>query len=507
MSIALRVAEPAENVGNVLRTPPHNYEAERALLGAILMNNRAFERVSEFLDVKHFADPVNGRIYEAIAKLIEQAHQANPVTLKTYLERDEVVIAAGGMKYLAGLVSGTVTVINAGDYGRLVYDLYLRRELIAVGEDMVNEAFDSTPDESAMDQIETSEQKLFDLAATGNTEGGFRSFGDALVEAINLAEAAHSREGALAGITTGLRDIDKKLGGLHSSDLIILAGRPSMGKTALATTIAYNAAKYYAAAERADDRGKQVAFFSLEMSAEQLATRILAERSQINSHGIRTGTLSNDDFGRLVMASQDLGNLPLYIDDTPAVTVSTIRTRCRRLARQSKTAEHHGLGLVIIDYLQLIAPPRGERNENRVQEISAITRGLKALAKDLGVPVLALSQLSRAVEQREDKRPQLSDLRESGTIEQDSDVVMFVYREQYYLERGEPQQRPEESGERFHERYAKWQGRCELAHNIAEVIVAKQRHGPIGTLKLHFEANFTHFSDHIDSSQVPEGLG
>jgi replicative DNA helicase len=506
MSIPLRVADPSDPGSNVLRTPPHNYEAERALLGAILMNNRAFERVSEFLDPKHFADPVNGRIYEACSKLIEQAQQANPVTLKTYLERDDLIIAAGGIKYLANLAAGAVTVINAGDYGRLVYDLFLRRELIAVGEDMVNEAFESTPDESAMDQIETSEQKLFDLASTGNVEGGFRSFEDALVQAINLAEAAHRREGALAGVTSGLRDLDKKLGGLHASDLLILAGRPSMGKTALATTMAFNAAKYFATTDRADDRGKQVAFFSLEMSAEQLATRILAERAKINSHAIRTGTLSNDDFSNLVMASQELNNLPLFIDDTPAVTVSTIRTRCRRLARQSKTAEHHGLGLIVIDYLQLIAPARGERTENRVQEISAITRGLKALAKDLGVPVLALSQLSRAVEQREDKRPQLSDLRESGTIEQDSDVVMFVYREQYYLERSEPSQKPEEIGERFHERYAKWQERCELAHNVAEVLVAKQRHGPIGSVKLHFEADFTHFSDHIETSHLPEGI-
>ena len=506
MSIPLRVADPADAAGNVLRTPPHNYEAERALLGAILMNNRAFERVNEFLDPKHFADPVNGRIYEACAKLIEQAQPANPVTLKTYLERDDLVVAAGGMKYLANLAAGAVTVINAGDYGKLIYDLFLRRELIALGEDMVNDAFESSPDESAMDQIEGSEQKLFDLASTGNVEGGFRTFNDALIQAINLAEAAHRREGALAGVTSGLIDVDKKLGGLHSSDLLILAGRPSMGKTALATTMAFNAARYFRTTDRAEDRGKQVAFFSLEMSAEQLATRILAERSKINSHGIRTGGLSNEDFARLVVASQELNDLPLFIDDTPAVTVSTIRTRCRRMARQNKTADHHGLGLIVIDYLQLIAPARGERSENRVQEISAITRGLKALAKDLNVPVLALSQLSRAVEQREDKRPQLSDLRESGTIEQDSDVVMFVYREQYYLERAEPQQKPEETSEHFHERYAKWQERCELAHNIAEVIVAKQRHGPIGTVKVHFEADFTHFSDHIDTSHVPETL-
>ncbi len=507
MPTPLRAADPAETAGDILRSPPHNYEAEKALLGAILMNNRAFERVNEFLGPEHFADPVNGRVYESVAKLLEQGHQANPVTLKTYLERDELIVQAGGIKYLANLAGSAVTVINAGDYGKLIYDLFLRRELIAMGEDMVNEAFDSQPDESAMDQIAGAEQKLYNLASQNATEGGFQTFGTALKEAINLAEIAHRREGALSGVTTGLTDIDKKLGGLHSSDLLILAGRPSMGKTALATTMAFNAARHYRTTEDPEEKGKVVAFFSLEMSAEQLATRILAERSKINSHGIRTGGLSNDDFARLVVASDELTNLPLFIDDTPAVTVSAIRTRCRRLSRTNRTASGNGLGLIVIDYLQLIAPARGERSENRVQEISAITRGLKALAKDLNVPVLALSQLSRAVEQREDKRPQLSDLRESGTIEQDSDVVMFVFREEYYLERAEPSQKPEETSERFHERYTKWQERFEQSHNIAEVLVAKQRHGPIGTVKLHFEANFTHFSDHIDTSQVPEQIG
>jgi len=507
MPTPLRAAEPAESAGDILRTPPHNYEAERALLGAVLMNNRAFERVSEFLTHEHFADPVNGRIYQACSKLIEQGHQANPVTLKTYLERDDLIVAAGGIQYLTSLAGSAITIINAGDYGKLIYDLYLRRELIALGENMVNEAFESSPDESAMDQIEGSEQKLFNLASNSAVEGGFQTFSTALKTAIELAEAAHRREGALAGVTTGLRDLDKKLGGLHSSDLLILAGRPSMGKTALATTMAFNAARHFRTTDSPEERGKLVAFFSLEMSAEQLAGRILAERSKINSHLIRTGGLSNDDFTRLVVASEELSDLPLYIDDTPAVTVSAIRTRCRRLARQNKANEHGGLGLIVIDYLQLIAAARGERSENRVQEISAITRGLKALAKDLNVPVMALSQLSRAVEQREDKRPQLSDLRESGTIEQDSDVVMFVFREQYYLERGEPSQKPDETSDRFHERHTKWQERCELAHNIAEVLVAKQRHGPIGTVKLHFEADFAHFSDHIDDSNLPEQIG
>lgn len=502
MTAALKPLEIAASLA--LRAPPANVDAERALLGAIMMNNRAYERVSDFLLPEHFADAVNGRIYQAITRLLEQGHQANAVTLKTYLERDELVVQAGGMKYLTAISGAVVNIINAGDYGKLIYDLHLRRELIALGEVMVNDAFEATPDDPATVQIESAEQRLFDLASSGTIEGGFRTFERSLVEAINQAEAAHRREGALAGVTTGLLDLDRKLGGLHKSDLLILAGRPSMGKTALATNIAYNAARYYSSTENAEDRGKTVAFFSLEMSSEQLATRILAERAKISSHEIRTGKLSNADFERLVASSQEMSALPLFIDDTPAVTVSTIRTRSRRLARQNAKDASGGLGLIVIDYLQLIAPSRTEKAENRVQEISAITRGLKALAKELNVPVLALSQLSRQVENREDKRPQLSDLRESGTIEQDSDVVMFVFREQYYLERSEPTQRPDEGDDRFRERHLKWQQGCERAHNIAEVLIAKQRHGPIGTVKLHFEPNFTAFSDHIESGMLPD---
>ena len=388
---ALRATEVQDTASGLLRSPPQNLEAERALLGALLMNNRSFEKVADYLYADHFSDPVNARIFVAIAKLIEQGHQANPVTLKTYLERDELVIAAGGMKYLANLANSVVTVINAGDYGKLIYDLFLRRQLINVGEDMVNNAFEAHLDETANQQIEVSEQRLFDLASSGAIEGGLKTFDKALSAAIDLATAAHRRDGALAGVTTGLKDMDEKLGGLHPSDLLILAGRPSMGKTSLATNIAFNAARYFRTTDRAEDKGKRVAFFSLEMSAEQLANRILAETSKINSHDIRTGKLSNDDFDRLVRASSEINDLPLDIDDTPAVTVSAIRTRCRRLARQNKMGGESGLGLVVIDYLQLIAPSHGERTENRVQEISAITRGLKALAKDLKVPVLALS--------------------------------------------------------------------------------------------------------------------
>ena len=370
----------------------------------------------------------------------------------------------------------------------------MRRELIALGEDMVNDAFEPDLESDANQQIETAEHKLFELATAGQVEGGFQPFRLSLTKAIQQAEAAHKRDGKLSGVTTGLRDLDKKLGGLHPSDLVILAGRPSMGKTALATNIAFNAARAYRteispAGDKTVVDGAVVAFFSLEMSAEQLATQILAERTEISSHKIRQGELLQEEFERLVVAAPELHQLPLYIDDTPALSVSAVRTRARRLARTS------GLGLIVIDYLQLLAGTAGKRSENRVQEISDITRSLKALAKELKVPVLALSQLSRQVEQREDKRPQLSDLRESGSIEQDSDVVMFIFREQYYLERAEPGRRPEESEEKFNLRYAEWQKRCAEVFNTAETIVAKQRHGPVGTVRLFFDGQYTRFAD------------
>jgi replicative DNA helicase len=491
---------PADAIG--VRLPPHNYEAEQALLGAILLSNRAFEKVSEFLKAEHFAEPVHGRIFAACGKLIERGQMANPVTLKTLFEGDGGLAEIGGTPYLAQLANSVVSVINAEDYGKLIFDLHLRRELIGLGEDMVNAAFQPDLDTDAMSQIGSAEAKLYDLATTGQTEGGFEDFKSVLIEAVKQAEAAHQREGKLSGVPTGLIDMDSKLGGLHESDLLILAGRPSMGKTSLATNIAFNAA--YAYKEEADALGRKkavdgavTAFFSLEMSAEQLATRILAEQAEIASHKIRQGELSNDEFERLVVAAQNLHRLPLFIDDTPALSISAVRTRARRLQRQ------HGLGLIIIDYLQLL---RGSssNSENRVQEVSEITRGLKALAKELSVPVIALSQLSRAVESREDKRPQLSDLRESGSIEQDADVVMFVFREQYYLERAEPGQRPEESAEKFNERHAKWQQRCEEVWNTAEVIIAKQRHGPVGTVRLSFQGEYTKFGNLAQSGHYEE---
>jgi replicative DNA helicase len=487
----------------LLRTPPHNFEAEMALLGALLANNRAFDRVSEFLRADHFADARHGRIYEALGKLIERGLIANPVTLKNYFEQDNALAEIGGTQYLARLAGSVVTVINALDYAKTIFDLHLRRQIIALGEEMVNRAFAFDLDAEAKQQIESAEQRLFDLATTGEIEGGPAPFSRALGAAIDLAQTAYKRDSHVTGVTTGLRDLDKKLGGLHPSDLVVLAGRPSMGKTALATKVAFSAALAYK--ERRNDdgsleviEGAKVAFFSLEMSSEQLATRLLSEETEIPSDKIRRGEVKGEDFPRFVEVSQRLARVPLFIDDTPALTVSALRTRARRLKRQ------HGLGLIVVDYLQLLSPPHGTRPENRVQEISAITRALKALAKELNVPVLALSQLSRAVEQREDKRPQLSDLRESGTIEQDADVVMFVYREQYYHEREVPAKRADESDERFNDRYAKWQEHGEKIHNVAESIIAKQRHGPIGSVRLFFDGAFTKFDNFADAGQYPD---
>jgi replicative DNA helicase len=486
------------------RTPPHNTEAEQALLAAILVNNQAYHRVAEFLLPAHFADAVHGRIFAAIAKLIERGQIANPVTLKNLFDQDEALAEIGGAAYLSRLAASVVTIVNAADYGRTIYDLHLRRELITIGEDVVNEAYKHDLDRDATAQIETAEKKLFDLAETGQVEGGFQPFAKSLASAIILAEAAFKRSGKTTGVSSGFRDMDKLLGGLHPSDLVILAGRPSMGKTALATNIAFNAAKMYRPVKLADGRtvaedGAVVGFFSLEMSAEQLATRILAEESGVSGDRIRRGDVSHDDFDKFVQASTMLSRVPIFIDDTPALSIAALRTRARRLKRQQ------GLGLIVVDYLQLLqGSPDSRHNDSRVQEVSEITRGLKALAKDLDVPVIALSQLSRAVEQREDKRPQLADLRESGSIEQDADVVMFVFREEYYLGRAEPMRRPEESDEKFNDRYERWHQRLEEVHGTGEVIVAKQRHGPIGTVKLRFEGATTKFEDLAETGHLPD---
>ena len=476
------------------RTLPHNVEAEQALLGAILINNEAINHVGSFLESGHFYLPVHGRIYEAVHKMIDRQQIASPVTLKHYFDNDDSLSDVGGAQYLARLAGSAVTIINAEHYGRAIFDLALRRNLIGIGEEMVNEAYDASLDDIATSQIENAEQKLFNLAESGGSESGFESFDKPLSVALDMITQACKQDGNLSGATTGFIDMDKLLGGLHNSDLIILAGRPSMGKTALATNIAFNTAKMFEQ-ERDDqgniisERGARVGFFSLEMSSEQLATRILAESSGISSEKLRRGELNDLEFSQVVRASQEIERMPLYIDDTPALSVAGLRARARRLKRQ------HGLSLIIVDYLQLMRPSNSIGQSNRVQEVSEITQGLKALAKELDLPVIALSQLSRAVEQREDKRPQLSDLRESGSIEQDSDVVMFVYREQYYLARKQP-----EDGTAEH---ADWMERMERVHRLAEIIVAKQRHGPIGKIEMHFDENLTQFSDFDRSHSFP----
>ncbi|MBM3467804.1 MAG: replicative DNA helicase [Alphaproteobacteria bacterium] len=459
--------------------PPYNLEAEQLLLGALLLNNGSYEALGDFLLPHHFADGIHGQIFEAIARFIDRGQVADPITLKDYFDKNEALQPVGGARYLIDLAEGVVSVISVGDYGRLIYDLYLRRQLMGIGEDMVLNARTHELDLNAAQQIEDAEKKLFDLAITGSASGGFKSFQMALTEAIEMAEVAYKRDSHVVGVTTGLTDIDKCLGGLHPSDLLIIAGRPSMGKTALATNMAFNAAKAYLNKNKS---GASVGFFSLEMSAEQLATRILASESGISSDKIRRGEVKEEHFPTFVQVSRELSSIPLFIDDTPALSVSALRTRARRLKRQEN------LGLIVIDYLQLLESGGSNRKgDNRVQEISDITRALKALAKELNVPVIALSQLSRAVEQREDKRPQLADLRESGSIEQDADVVMFVFREEYYEIRRQP---PEGT-----EKHAEWQAHMDRIANQAEVIIAKQRHGPVGNVRLYFDGSLTRFGD------------
>jgi replicative DNA helicase len=476
------------------RLPPSNIQAEQALLGALLANNKAYERVSEFLASEHFVDPIHGRIYQAIVRRVEAGQLADAVTLKAEFEHAGVLEEVGGTAYLTQLLSAMVGIINAGDYGRTIYDTWLRRQLIDLGETVVNNAFGADAELDGPKQIEAAEQSLFELAADGGTTGGFITFEKALSEAINGAERAFRQSGSVTGLSTGLRDLDSKMGGLHPSDLMILAGRPGMGKTALATKIAFGAAKAIMADARAADPAlvpkRTVAIFSLEMSAEQLATRLLSEESRISGDRIRRGDIGQRDFDKFVQVSREIGALPIEIDDTPAITMSALRTRCRRLKRTK------GLALVVVDYLQLMRPSAGTRPENRVLEISMITQGLKALAKELAIPVIALSQLSRQVENREDKRPQLADLRESGSIEQDADSVLFVYRDEYYLEQKMPKEVAfEGSSDKFHAAMDDWQQRMAKAHNKADLIIAKQRHGPTGTIPLLFEGEFTRFGD------------
>src|SRR6266567_1929368 len=479
------------------RTAPHNIEAEQSVLGAILVNNDAFYRVSDFLEPKHFFEPIHHTIFETAGSLIRMGKVATPVTLKTFVPAETDI---GGMtvgQYLARLAAEATTIINAQDYGRTIYELALRRDLIRIGEDMVNVAFDAPVDFAPRAQIEDAERQLYELAETGRYDGGFQRFAQALTVAVDMAAKAFQRDGKLSGIATGLRDLDTKMGGLQSSDLIIIAGRPGMGKTALATNIAYNVARGWRGEVRPDGHidtanGGIVGFFSLEMSAEQLATRIIAEQTGIPSSTIRRGGIDQQKFDRLKDVTVELQHLPLFIDETGGLTIAQLAARARRLKRQK------GLDLLVVDYIQLLQGSSRRGQENRVQEVTEITTSLKALAKELNVPVVALSQLSRQVENRDDKRPQLSDLRESGSIEQDADVVLFVFREEYYLSNKEPRPGSDD--------HIKWQTEMAAVHGKAEIIIGKQRHGPTGTVNLQFEAAVTRFDNLAREGEVAEPL-
>ena len=468
------------------RQPPHNIDAEQALLGAILINNEAMDRVAGFLEAHHFYEPIHQKIYEVAGKLIGAGKQATPITLRTFFESDEPIEDDLTIpQYLVRLAAGAATILNAADYGRTIYDLATRRALITIGSDLVTVAYDSPVDAPPEAQIQEAESRLYELAENGKYGQGFVNFRDALSDAIDMASAAYQRDGHLSGLSTGLIDLDSRMGGLQRSDLIVLAGRPSMGKTSLATNIAYNVAKKYRAEQDESGVAKTVdggvvGFFSLEMAAEQLATRILAEQAEISSSKIRRGMITEDEFRRLAAASQEMSVVPLYIDQTGGISIAQLAARARKLKRQ------HGLDLLVVDYIQLHSGST-RPGEGRVQEAPEITTGLKALGKDLDVPIIALSQLSRQVEQREDKRPQLSDLRESGSIEQDADVVLFVYREEYYVERTKPSEGTPE--------FADWQVKMESVSGRAEVIIGKQRHGPVGTVNLSFESEFTRFGN------------
>jgi len=444
---------------------PHNFEAEQGLLGMLLIDNNNMERVSEMIRPQHFSHPSHQNIYATIEKMIEMGLEAKHTTLKDYFEKDDGLASVGGAKYLSELANEVPLLNNVRDYASTIYDRYLRREIIRMNQDISSEAFNFDIEKNAGQIIEDAEKQLFSLSETGASQGGFVTLRDSIVTAIEIAEKAYKSDGHVTGITTGLTDLDHKLGGLHDSDLLILAARPSMGKTSLAVNVAYNAAKAYA--ESGGEQGGIVGFFSLEMSSDQLATRILSDESGISGDDIRKGNIKETDFRKFVEASQKLSQVPLYIDDTPALTIGAVRTRARRLKRQ------YGLNMLVIDYLQLLqGSGSAQSSGNRVLEISEITRGLKAIAKELQIPVIALSQLSRAVEQREDKRPMLSDLRESGSIEQDSDVVMFIYRREYYLSREEPEKRGGEDDSKFADRYAQWQQDLSECNNTADVIVA-----------------------------------
>ena len=456
---------------------PSNIEAEQALLGSILINNDIIDEVSSIINSNIFYDPAHIKIYEVIENLNNKGMIANPITLKNFFEKDNMLSDVGGTEYLVKLTRFSGSSKQAVDYAKVIHEMYLRRELIQISDQLSSDTFNANSEEqNAEEIIENTERSLFDLAERGSFSQSFLKFNQALDQTIEMATLAMQNDQGIVGVPTGLTDLDEKLGGLHKSDLIILAGRPSMGKTALATNIAYNAAQHILKLQEKSS----VAFFSLEMSSEQLSTRILSEQAKIKSDDIRRGKVSEEEINRYIETSRNIYNLPLYIDETPAITIATLSNRARRIKRL------FGLSLVVVDYIQLMRSS-SNKNDGRVQEISEITQGLKALAKELSVPVLALSQLSRAVEQRDDKQPQLADLRESGSIEQDADVVMFVYREAYYLERKQPKLGSIE--------HAEWQSKMNDVNGLADIILGKQRHGPTGTIKVEFEGIYTKFKD------------
>jgi replicative DNA helicase len=485
----------AEQSALEMRQAPHNLDVEQALLGAILVNNAALHHLDDRVRPEQFYEPIHQKIYTAIQHFHDRGNIANPVTLKHYFATSETGEAIIGAEYLTQLTYAASTVIDVREYSEILYDLYLKRQIIDVGQVMVNGAYKQEIHVTARSQLEEAEQLLFNLAEHGEGQKQFQSFRIFGANAVAQAERAFKRKGEVVGVSTGLTDLNRLLGGFQNSDLVILAGRPSMGKTALATTMAYKAALVFQQEklENPEQPQKSVGFFSLEMSSEQLATRVLSARANISSSGIMRGELNDEEFSKLIAANAELSTLPFFVDDTPALSIAAVRTRARRLKRM------HNLGLIIVDYLQLLTAASRTSQMNRVQEVSEITQGLKALAKELDVPVVALSQLSRAVEAREDKRPLLSDLRESGSIEQDADVVMFVYREEYYLSRS----KPEENSPKFNE----WQADMERVYGKADVIVAKQRHGAIGTVTLQFFGEQTRFEDLADSARMPERFG
>ena len=485
--------DPASGLA-AARKMPHNLPAEQNLLGALLIDNDIMEKIDDRLRAEHFYDPLHGRIFATMMRMIDRGQLANPVTLKSFFSGTDDGPDGAIEDYLGELADGVISLAQSADYAVTIYEAHLRRELIRIGDDVIEGAIHPDVDLSATKQIETAEAKLFQLAESGEAGAGLRNFESVTAAAVNMAAIARKSDGGLSGVSTGLTDLNAKMGGLHRSDLIILAGRPGMGKSALATTMAFHSAT----TTRTGEEAKPVAFFSLEMSAEQLGTRILSECARIDSNAIRQGDLNAEEFDRLVEVSNQLSVAPFYIDDTPSLSVSQVASRARRMKRTG------GLGLIVVDYLQLLTPQLGVKSENRVQEISNISRSLKAIAKELDVPVLALSQLSRAVEQREDKRPNLSDLRESGSIEQDADVVLFIYREEYYLNKKDPERDARETEEQFNAKNDAFMARLQAAENKAEVIIAKQRHGPVGSINVHFEKSFTHFSDLTDDSRVTD---